>query len=137
MGTKLGSNSFFAFGHPDIAASVRLLCAETGTYHSVQDGDAYSSDNVPFGDLGIPSGTFGRSGGNSMFGHTTEDGIEHCSADALERSGKFIEKWMRRYVASPPVFPFERTIPPAAQQNLKEYLKARGILDWYEENKSD
>ena len=40
MGTKLGSNPFFAFGHPDIAASVRLLCAETCRFHSVHDGTA-------------------------------------------------------------------------------------------------
>ena len=136
MGTKLGSNSFFAFGHPDIAASVRLLCAETGPYHSVQDGTAYSSDNVPFGNLGIPSGTFGRSGGNSMFGHTTEDSIDHCSADALDKSGKFIETWMCRHITNPHAFPFERMIPPAAQQNLKEYLKQRGIQDLISENET-
>ena len=131
QGTRLGSNSFFGFGPPDIAASVRLLCSEIGPHHSITDGETYSSDNVPFGDLGIPSATFGRAGGNSMFGHTTEDSIEHCSADALDRSGKFIETWITRHIAQPRTFPFERTIPTDAAEKLKDYLRDRGIIDWH------
>jgi Iap family predicted aminopeptidase len=130
QGTKIGSNSCFTCGPSDIAASVRLLAAEIGTKYNVSENNIYSSDNAPFGYVGIPSASFGRSGVSSIFGHTDFDIIHHCDNKSLSKSGRFIEEWILRYITNSKSFPFERKIPGASQENVKKYFKNREIFEW-------
>jgi aminopeptidase YwaD len=130
QGTKLGSNSFWAFGPHEIAASCKLLMCEVGPPFEILENKTYSSDNAPFGDAGIPSASFGRSGANTMFGHTSGDVIDHCDAASLALSGRFIEEWMVRHITAPRMFPFERKLPPEAEESVKKYFRGREILEW-------
>jgi Zn-dependent M28 family amino/carboxypeptidase len=130
QGTKIGTSSCFTCGSSDIAASVRLLAAEIGTKYNVSENSIYSSDNAPFGFVGVPSASFGRSGVSNIFGHTDFDIIHHCNSKSLSKSGIFIEEWLSRYITNSKSFPFERKIPGATQENIKKYFKNREIFEW-------
>jgi hypothetical protein len=86
----------------------------------------YSSDGTPISAVGIPSASFSRRSGIDIMMHSTQDIIEYLSADALEMNGKFVEKWMTRYVSEAPAFPFEKEVPENLMKQIKEYYENWG-----------
>ena len=128
QGGVIGSNFESALGPPELSASVKLLAKELGVAFSTSGGPGttdgvYSSDNASYSSVGIPSVSFIRGGGGG--GHSVEDSIEWLSSDALGLQGRFIERFLTRYVAEAATFPFERVIPPEARQAIERYYKNR------------
>ncbi len=127
QGALLASNSAFITGPLDLGAAVRLLAAEEGPFFRVAE-QCYSSDNAPLSDAGVPAISFGRAGAANFYGHTDGDRYELCSAEGLAISGKFIERWLQRYVTEPRMLPFERTIPDDHKKKVEAYFKERFML---------
>ena len=131
QGALLGTNTAVSFGHPDIAASARLLSAETGRPFSVQENNVYSSDNAPFGKAGVPSLSFSRwDSSTGVFGHTDSDIIDHCDPEALEKAGSFIAEWMTRYITEAPTMPFPRKISGSEMEKVDKYFGGQDIFKY-------
>ena len=45
---------------------------------------------------------------------------------ALETHGRFVEKWMTRYVTGATAFPFKKEIPEKLMKQIKEYYENWG-----------
>lgn len=130
-GAILGKNHAMILGPADLSAAVRLLAKEIGMAHEVGE-EVYSSDGAPLSEAGIPSVSFSRSGGTTSYLHTPRDVIDYLSPEALERSGRFVERFLRRYVADAAALPFERTIPDDQKKKVREYFEKRLRIDYYE-----
>ncbi|MCA1947364.1 MAG: M20/M25/M40 family metallo-hydrolase [Armatimonadetes bacterium] len=127
QGALIASNGAWITGPKDLGAAVRLLAAESGPFFTVHEA-CYSSDNAPLSDAGVPAVSFGRGGPNNFYGHTDGDVFELCSAEGLEISGRFIQEYIRRYIASPAMLPFPREIPDEHAEHVKNYFKERFML---------
>ena len=130
MGPRYGKSNAITLGHPDIAASARLLANERRYALAVRENGVYSSDNMVFNYAGVPSISFNSTGYGDWGGHTAGDTLEHCSAAGLEHIGAMVEAWIDRYVMTPHMFPFTRDFPDAAKQAVKEWFKDRDPLDY-------
>ncbi len=129
-GAILGQNQAPVLGPADLAAAVRLLAREIGVAHDVSD-EVYSSDGTPLSEAGVPSVSFTRSGGTTNYLHTPRDVIDYLRPETLERNGRFVELFLRRYVAGAAVLPFERKIPDEQQKKIREYFEKRLRIDYY------
>lgn len=129
-GAVLGQNRAAILGPADLTAAVRLLAKEIGVAHEVKE-EVYSSDGTPLAEGGIPSVSFSRDGGTTQYLHTPGDVIDYLGPEALERSGRFVELFLRRYVAQAAVLPFERTIPDEHKKQIREYFEKRLRIDYY------
>jgi Zn-dependent M28 family amino/carboxypeptidase len=129
-GAVLGQNRAYVLGPADLTAAARLLAKETGVAHEVQE-DVYSSDGTPLSEGGIPSISFFRSGGTTAYLHSPRDVIDWLSPEVLQRNGRFVELFLRRYVAGAAAVPFERKIPDDHQKKIREYLEQRLRIDYY------
>lgn len=130
MGQLHGKSNAITLGHADIAASARLLANERRYALGVKENSIYSSDNMPFNYAGIPSISFNRCGHEDFGGHTANDTIEHCCAEGLAHIGEMVEAWIDRFVISPHVFPFTRTLPEAANKAVADWFKDNDPLDY-------
>lgn len=108
-------------GVEDIAASIRLLGCETGTFCEVEK-KPMSSDGTPLAAVGIPNVQFARRGAANQYGHQPGDVVGNLSPEALEAAGRFAELYLRRYVTDAPKFPFAREIPDDQVKAVKQYL---------------
>ncbi len=135
-GAILGKNVALILGPADLSAAVRLLAKETGMAHEVKE-EVYSSDGTPLSEAGIPSVSFSRSGGTTSYLHTPRDVIDYLSPQSLERSGRFVERFLRRYVTEAAALPFERTIPDEQKKKIREYFEKRLRIDYYEEEEEE
>ncbi len=129
-GAILGTNHAFILGPADLTTAARLLSKEVGVAHAVDEA-VYSSDGTPLSEGGIPSISFTRSGGTTNYLHSVRDVIDYVRPEALERSGRFTELFMRRYVSGAAVLPFERKVPDELQKKIREYFEKRLKLDYY------
>jgi hypothetical protein len=130
MGPLHGRSNTITLGHPDIAASARLLANELRYALGVKENSIYSSDNMAFNYAGVPSISFNRCGYEDCGGHTVEDTIRNCSSEGLEHIGAMFEAWIDLYVMSPHVFPFTRAFPEAAKKAVKDWFKDNDPLDY-------
>jgi hypothetical protein len=130
MGQLHGKSTAVTLGHPDIAASARLLANELRYPLTVNENKIYSSDNMMFNYAGIPSISFNRCGFEDCGGHTVSDTIEHCCADGLEHICRMVKTWIDRYVMSTHVFPFPKKFPEAADKAVKDWFKTENPLDY-------
>ncbi len=92
--------------------------------------DIYSSDSIPFADKGIPAINFVRFGhhvGGTMI-HCRYDIKEHLSAEALEKTTKFVLDYGVELVESV-VFPIERVIPPEMVEKVDKYLAKKELAE--------
>lgn len=129
-GAILGQNKASILGPADLAAAVRLLARESGIAHDVAE-EVYSSDGTPLAEGGIPSVSFSRDGGTTHYLHTPRDVVDYLGPEALERNGRFVELFLRRYVAEAAVLPFERTIPDEHKKKIRDYFEKRLRIDYY------
>ena len=130
MGPLYGRSTAITLGDNDIAASVRLLANELRYAIRVRENAVYSSDNMTFNYVGIPSLSFNRCPFERVGGHTVEDTIESCSAEGLAHIGEFVESWINRYVQKMHSFPFSRTLSAAAKDAVKDWYKEKNPLDY-------
>jgi acetylornithine deacetylase/succinyl-diaminopimelate desuccinylase-like protein len=135
-GAILGQNHAMILGPADLTAAARLLAKEAGMAHEVEE-DVYSSDCTPLSEGGIPSIAFHRFGGTSSYLHSPRDVIDWLSPDVLERNGRFVELFLRRYVAEAAVLPFERKIPEEHQKKIRDYLEKRLRIDYYADEEEE
>ena len=129
LGTRYGTDRAWTLGERDIAASLRLLAAERRFPMQVNEEQIYSSDNMAFNYAQIPSASFARTGGTRPFGHSTEDTIDLCCAEALEMTGRFCEAWMERYVTAIHHMPFARRISEDSKGVVDKRFKDGDFLD--------
>ena len=130
MGPLYGRSSTISFGDSDIAASVRLMANELRYAVAVRENEVYSSDNMMFNHVGIPSLSFNRCPFEQVGGHTVEDTIDSCSPDGLAHICGFVEAWIDRYIQTLHVFPFSRVIPDQAVAAVKKKFIDRDPLDY-------
>ena len=132
MGPLYGNSTAITIGHSDIPASVRLLAKEMRYPIIIKNDHIYSSDNIPFNVLKIPSLSFFRCGFGDGGGHTVNDIIENCSPEGLEHIGSYIEAWINRYIDGMHVFPFPQSFSEASQKAIE----ARNVDDIFADDES-
>ena len=123
-GAVLGHDSAWCLGEDDLPAMVRSLARECGFVVEVKR-DVYSSDEVPFSDLGIPSVSFmrfGERGANYI--HNRHDVLRYLSPQSLARTTDFIEQFLRR-IDQAEVFPLERSVPQDQKEKIDLYLNRK------------
>ncbi|MEW6026639.1 MAG: M28 family peptidase [Planctomycetota bacterium] len=118
-GTTFGNNGTVICGHESMSNFVDSFTREKGlpvtTHHS-----AYSSDNIPFNERGIPSIALHRYSG--VYGHTKLDGIYLASPEGLKVMGQFGLELVDR-IANAVEIPFELSIPEADKKFTYEYVE--------------
>jgi len=124
-GALIGTNVAAVLGPSMLTDSLKLLSKESGVVFDVKEA-VYSSDGTPLSAVGVPSVSFSRRSGIDIMMHSSEDIIEYLSPDALESQGRFVEKWMTRYVTSAIAFPFKRKVPEKLMKQIKEYYENWG-----------
>lgn len=124
-GALIGTNIAAVLGPSILTDSLKLLSNETGVVFEVKEA-VYSSDGTPLSAVGVPSASFSRRSGIDIMMHSPEDIIDYLSPEALENQGKFVEKWMTRYVTGAMAFPFKREIPEKLMKQIKEYYENWG-----------
>jgi len=129
-GVTLGSNIASCMGPPDLVSAVRLLSSELGpAFANIREG-TFSSDGMSLAAVGVPGMAFARVGGSSVVTHSRADTIEYLDAEHLAMLGRFIEVFLRRYVADAFVFPFAREIPQKIQTEVETYFKTLNAEDF-------
>ena len=130
MGPLHGKSVAITFGCNDIPASLRLFAKEIRYSIAIQENELYSSDNMAFNSVGIPSASFHRCGYGDGGGHTVKDVIDNCSPEGLTHIGHFVELWIDRYITQMHIFPFSKEIPEAAKTTIKKRFGDKDILDY-------
>ena len=120
-GAVLGQNETLYSGEDALGISVRLLAKETGTVVRVKKAPM-SSDGTCLAALKIPTVQFARYGGTTHFLHSSLDDIRNLSPGALEITGAFSERYLKRYVAEAAAFPFERTVPDDQMKRIRKFF---------------
>ncbi len=134
QGVLIGSDSCLCIGEPEVNTSVQLLSKEIGKSISVSDS-IMSSDNTALSSTGIPSIAFARSGAATGYLHSAKDTLEHLDPIAFEKTGRFIEQYMDRYVANAFAFPFERKVPSKLNDDIQEYFGMQLRKSWLDDPK--
>ncbi|MBN1683779.1 M20/M25/M40 family metallo-hydrolase [Candidatus Bathyarchaeota archaeon] len=124
-GGLIGTNSSKTLGPPELTSTIKVLSKELGIVYNVSEG-VYSSDGTSLSGIGIPSISFSRGTPTNSLMHSRDDDIRWMSPKALEKHGKFIEEFLKRYVAEAVAFPFERTIPDKYKKEIEDYFKRAG-----------
>jgi aminopeptidase YwaD len=118
-GTLLGHNGAEVCGSEAMANYVDSFAKEKGipfdTRHS-----AYSSDNIPFNEKGIPSLALHRYSGN--YGHTHLDDTRLVGPSGLKLLGQFGLELVSR-IANAVEIPFDLSIPEADKKFTYEYVE--------------
>ena len=84
-----------------------------------------SSDSIPFADKGIPSVNFLRRGANSSYQiHCRHDIIDIISAEALEKTAKFIVAFSNRVIEAK-FFPIDKKMPDIMVEKINKYLRKK------------
>lgn len=132
MGMHFGRSNALILGHPDIAASVRLLANQRRYAIGIQEDKIYSSDNKFFNFLGIPSLSFNRMGFANGQGHTAGDTIDNCSPEGIAHISKFVEAWIDCYLMGLHTFPFPRDLPASSKKSVDDMLGGKQAFDGYD-----
>ncbi len=125
QGSLVGKNTATLMGPPELKDSVRLLAKESGIVFETKE-ELYDSDGLSFSSLGVPSVSFARRSGIDVMMHTVEDTIDYLGVGPLGVTGKFIEKWIKRYTSTPS-FPFERKVPEKLMDQVDGFYKEWGM----------
>jgi len=120
-GVVVGRNNAFCCGPEALYHYIECLGHETGMAFSMSK-DVYSSDNVPFGDAGVPSAAITRGGGDLRFVHTRGDEHKYISPQALALTGNFVADFAAR-CANAEVFPIAREIPSETKEKIDKYVE--------------
>ncbi len=118
-GTIFGNNGVVICGSQSMANFVESFSKERGLPMEIRHS-AYSSDNIPFNEKGIPSISLYRS--SSDYGHTPLDDINLISPDGLKVIGQFGLELVNRIVNAVEI-PFDLTIPESDKKFTYEYIE--------------
>jgi hypothetical protein len=83
---------------------------------------------APLSSVGIPSVSFSRKAGIDILRHSTEDMIGWLNHKALQVQGRFVERFLTKYVAEAAAFPFDREIPNKLHEKIIKYKVASELL---------
>lgn len=120
-GTVFGNNGAVICGHESMANFVDSLAKEKGLPVDTRHY-AYSSDNIPFNEKGIPSIALHRSSG--YYGHTKLDSLRLTNPEGLRIMGQFGLEVTDR-IANAVELPFELSIPETDKKFTYEYVEMR------------
>ena len=120
-GPILGRNCCRVTGPESMRWYLQAMGREFGMGYTVTD-QAYSSDNIPFSNAGVPATSITRDGGLCCEIHTSRDGLEDIDAEHLAITGRFILAFLRR-VGDAIEFPFKREIADEGKKKVDEYVK--------------
>ncbi len=120
-GAILGSNSCFVSGPDSLRWYLDAMGKEFGMGYEVST-DAYSSDNVPFSNEGVPACAITRGGGYCCEIHTARDEIDDIDGAHLAITGRYILEFLRR-VGNAVVFPFKREIADEMKKKVADYVE--------------
>lgn len=125
-GDIIGNNYCIVTGNDDICAVAKFLAKEEGINLKVSK-DIYSSDNMAFSYHGVPTLNLFRAGGlPSAYVHTSDDGMQHVSAEGLSGLIDFSVKLLTS-AGNGAVNPIERKVDEATKKKVEEYFVNRGI----------
>ena len=121
-GPVLGRDSVCVIGEVEAVNMINSFAKEIG--YSVRVAQSiYSSDGIPFADLGIPAINFMRFGvPGSAYIHNRHDTLSFMSAKSLEKTGQFVQRVCDKIIASH-VMPINRVIPQNMVDEVNKYLK--------------
>lgn len=120
-GPVLGFNTCNVTASKELTAFTDMYFKTHGYPVEVKQG-IYSSDSIPFADLGVPAVNFSRDGApGASFIHTRDDVMKYLSAEAL---GKLIDPVFdfSKVMAEAPVFPEKREMPEEMKKEVDKYL---------------
>lgn len=120
-GVVLGRDYARVTGEETIVHSIDFFAKTIG--HGITAyQDIYSSDGIPFADVGIPAINFYRSAINGLTQiHCRNDVISRMNPKALASTCIFIEKYMD-VVLNSVVFPYARKMPDNMVEKVNKYL---------------
>ncbi len=120
-GVVLGRDYARVTGEDSIVHSIDFFAKSIG-YGITSYQDIYSSDGIPFADVGIPAINFYRSaiGGLTQI-HCRNDVISRMNPKYLAQTAIFIEKYMD-VVLNSVVFPIARKMPDNMVEKVNKYL---------------
>lgn len=135
-GDELGRNQLLVIGTQRLLGYAEGIVREQG-YFFHPGLDIYSSDNMPFSALEVPSVNIVRSGGRSSFlGHTPGDDISGISSSGLAPSVAAAIGILER-VLNAGIYPVDREIDPLLRPKIEKYLWGSKLetpqLDWQPE----
>ena len=123
-GPLLGRDFALVTAEESLCNVITFLYKELGHPMTVLQ-EICSSDSIPFADKGIPCVNFLRRGaGNAYQIHCRNDVIDIISADALERTTRFIVAFSNRVIESK-FFPIDKTMPEIMVDKINKYLRKK------------
>ena len=123
-GPIFGRDFALVTAEESLCSVISFLYKELGHPMTVMQ-EICSSDSIPFADKGIPCVNFLRRGANSSYHiHCRHDIIDILSADALERTAKFIVAFSDRVIESK-FFPIDKKMPDIMVEKINKYLRKK------------
>ena len=123
-GPIFGRDYALVTAEESLCSVITFLYKELGHPMTVMQ-EICSSDSSPFADKGIPSVNFlRRAANNSSQIHCRYDVIDIISADALERTAKFIVAFSNRVIESK-FFPIDKKMPEIMVDKINKYLRKK------------
>lgn len=121
-GPVLGRDAVNVIGEMEVVNYINALAKEVG--FSVKVSQAiYSSDCIPFADLGIPAVNFMRFGApGTAYIHNRHDTLLFMSAKSLENTANFVKSFSEKIMDSY-VFPINKKVPQNMVDEVNKYLK--------------
>ncbi len=123
-GTLMGSNFVIVTGEESGRQYIDSTLKQAGFAAKVTK-DIYSSDCMPFANLGVPCINMGRFGtGGQHYGHNRFDVMEFISASSLKNTGEMC-KLIAEKIVNAAVLPIDRKLPEDIVDKVKDYLKIK------------
>ena len=123
-GPIFGRDFALVTAEESLCSVITFLYKELGHPMTVMQ-EICSSDSIPFADKGIPCVNFlRRAANNSSQIHCRYDVIDIISAEALERTAKFIVAFSNRVIESK-FFPIDKKIPDIMVEKIDKYLRKK------------
>ena len=108
---------------------------KTNGYTVTVTQDIYSSDSIPFAELGVPAINFCRDGAEgAAFIHCRHDVLQYLSADALQKTITHVLAYASTLINAA-AFPIERKIPEEMTAKVDQYLYKKEISAYLEKEK--
>ncbi|MBQ3490622.1 MAG: M28 family peptidase [Clostridia bacterium] len=122
IGPLLGRDIALVTGEEALCNYITYLYKELGHPMNVLQ-EICSSDSIPFADKGIPCVNFLRKGAKNTYQiHCRHDVIDILSAEAMERTVRFIAAFSDRVIGAK-FFPIEKTMPEIMVDKVNKYLR--------------
>ena len=121
-GPVLGRDSVCVIGDMEAVHMISSFAKEIG-YSARVVQSIYSSDGIPFSDLGIPSINLMRFGvQGTAYIHNRHDTLSFMSAKSLEKTANFAKGLCERILSSC-IMPINRVVPQNMVEEVNKYLK--------------